>query len=58
MEAEKAGVSSKEKEQSSLAFEKQTGPREFTRAGVLEAVSKLIATDDQVSYVPIKKGSY
>src|SRR5271155_299478 len=37
-----------EPQQSTLGFEKVTGPREFTREGVLEAVTKLIATDDQV----------
>ena len=37
-------------EQSMVGFEKITGPREFTREGVLEAIAKLIATDDQVTY--------
>jgi hypothetical protein len=44
-EDEKAG---KNKGQSKLEFETSTGPREFTREGVVEAVAKLIATDDQV----------
>ena len=37
-------------EQSKLGFEHMTGPREFTREGVLDAVAKLVATDDQVRY--------
>lgn len=45
--AEKVGEPT---EQSIIGFEKITGPREFTREGVLEAVAKLIATDDQVKY--------
>ena len=36
-------------EQSTVGFEKIMGPREFTREGVLDAVAKLIATDDQVT---------
>jgi len=38
------------KEQQSLDFETVTGPREFTRAGVLDAVAKLVATNNQVSH--------
>lgn len=41
-------------EQSKLGFERMTGPREFTRDGVLDAVAKLIATDDQVRYTYIQ----
>ena len=43
--AQKVGIPT---EQSMIGFEKMTGPREFTREGVLEAVAKLITTDDQV----------
>ena len=38
------------KEQQQLAFQTVTGPREFTRARTLHAVTKLIATNDQVSH--------
>jgi len=52
MEEEKAeeerGRSTK-KQQQQLDFKAVTGPREFTRAGVLHAVARLIATNDQVS---------
>jgi len=34
--------------QSTILFEKITGPSEFTREGAIEAVAKLITTDDQV----------
>lgn len=36
------------KQQQLLDYTKVTGPREFTRDGVLHAVAKLIATDNQV----------
>lgn len=53
MEAEKEdkkrGRMTKKKEQQSLDFETVTGPREFTRLGVLNAVTKLIATNNEVS---------
>jgi hypothetical protein len=35
--------------QQQLGFEPMIGPREFTRAGTLHAVAKLIATNNQVS---------
>ena len=38
----------KTKAQQVLAFEMVTGPREFTRPNVLEAVAKLIASNNQV----------
>ena len=38
----------KDETQTKLGFGKMTVPREFTREGILEAVAKLIATDDQV----------
>lgn len=44
-EAEKAQIT-----QEKLRFDKVTGPREFTREGVVAAVGKLISTDDQVSF--------
>lgn len=53
MEEEKAeqerGISTKKRQQQQLDFKTVTGPREFTRAGILHAVAKLIATNDQVS---------
>jgi hypothetical protein len=48
-EEEKRGRTTKKKEQQTLDFKSVTGPREFTRAGVLNAVTKLIATNNQVS---------
>ena len=38
------------KQQQLLDFKTVMGPREFTREGVLHAVAKLIATNDQVSH--------
>jgi hypothetical protein len=53
MEAEKAlekrGRQTKKKAQQLLDFKGVVGPREFTRAGTLQAVAKLIATNNQVS---------
>jgi hypothetical protein len=57
--AEKGVVSGNEGGQSKLGFEKVIGPREFTRAGTLDAVAKLIVTNNQVSeslpYSPLSK---
>jgi hypothetical protein len=39
-----------EQRQQKLDFKIVTGPREFTRSGILQAVAKLIATNNQVSY--------
>jgi len=47
-EAEASGRMTKKQQQ--LDFQTVMGPREFTREGVLHAVAKLIATNDQVSY--------
>lgn len=47
MEVDKLDAENKEI-QTKLGFEKMTAPREFTREGILQAVAKLIATDDQV----------
>jgi len=47
-EEEKRGPSTKKKTQQLLDFKSVTGPREFTRARTLEAVTKLIATNNQV----------
>jgi len=44
-EAEKQGRLTQEQQQKKLSFQTVTGPREFTRAGVLHAVTKLIATN-------------
>ena len=48
-EAELRGRTTK-KQQQLLDFKSVTGPQEFTREGVLHAVAKLIATNDQVSH--------
>jgi hypothetical protein len=48
-EAKKNGRKSEKKTQQHLKFGIVTGPREFTRAGILNAVTKLIATNNQVS---------
>jgi hypothetical protein len=48
-EAEKRGRMSKKAKQQHLDFKTVTGPHEFTRAGVLHAVTNLIATNNQVS---------
>jgi len=54
MEKEKAaavrGPLTKKQQQQQLDFPKVVGPQEFTRAGALHAVTKLIATNDQVSH--------
>ena len=36
--------------QQQLDFEVVTGPREFTRSGTLQAVTMLIASNNQVSF--------
>ena len=52
MEEEKAvaerGIMMMKKGQQLLDFAPVVGPREFMRAGILEAVAKLIATNNQV----------
>jgi len=48
-EAEERGRMSKKEKQQLLDFRKVTGPCEFTRANVLQAVATLIATNNQVS---------
>jgi hypothetical protein len=40
----------KKQEQQQLSFQTVTGPREFTRAGVLQSVTELIATNNQASH--------
>jgi len=45
------GRQTKKKQQQTLDFKIVTGPREFTRSGVLQAVAALIATNNQVSLV-------
>jgi len=47
-ELEKRGRTTKKQAQQLLNFESVTGPREFTRAGTLQAVAKLITTNNQV----------
>jgi len=46
---EERGRSTRKKQQQQLDFKGVTGPQEFTRAGALHAVVKLIATNNQVS---------
>jgi hypothetical protein len=48
-EAAKRGRLTKKQQQQQLDFKIVTGPRDFTREGVLHAVTKLIATNNQVS---------
>jgi hypothetical protein len=48
--ARKAKEKGKGKEQTWLGFSKVKGPGEFSREGILEAVAKLIACEDQVSF--------
>jgi hypothetical protein len=48
-EANKRGQLTQKQQQQQLSYQTVTGPREFTRVGVLHAVTKLIATDNQVS---------
>jgi hypothetical protein len=47
---EKRGRMSNKQRQQQLDFKTMTGPREFTREGVLDAVTKLIATNNQVNF--------
>ena len=49
-EAERRGQMSNKARQQQLDFKMLTGPREFTRAGVLHTVTTLIATNNQVSH--------
>src|SRR5271155_3790374 len=49
-EAEKQETQMKKGKQQQLAFKTVTGPCKFMRAGVLHAVTKLIATNNQVSH--------
>lgn len=46
--AEKLGRQTTKLQQQPLGFETITGPQEFTRGAVLNAVTKLIATNNQV----------
>jgi hypothetical protein len=48
MEEEKRNPKSKKQKKLDSAFEKVQGPREFTREGVLHAISQFVAVDDQV----------
>lgn len=49
-EAKEQGRLTKKQQQQQLDFKSVTGPREFTRAGTLHAVTKLIATNNQVNH--------
>jgi hypothetical protein len=53
-DAKKKGRLTKKQEQQQLTFQTVTGPRDFTRGGVLNAVTKLIATNNQVSLIFLK----
>jgi hypothetical protein len=46
---ETRGRSTKKQVQQQLDFKGVTGPQEFTRAGALHSIAKLIATNNQVS---------
>jgi hypothetical protein len=48
MEKEKRGASPDELQQQQLNFGGVTTPQEFSREGALDAIVKLIATNDQV----------
>jgi hypothetical protein len=48
-EEEETGQSTKKQMQQTLDFKTMMGPCKFTRSGVLHAVVKLIATNNQVS---------
>ena len=49
-EEAKRGPSTKKKAQQQLDFKSVMGPREFTRVRTLEAITKLIATNNQVCF--------
>ena len=49
--SDKRGQQTKKKQQQMLDFKIVTGPCEFTRSGVLQAVVALIVTNNQVSLV-------
>jgi hypothetical protein len=49
-EDEKRGRLTKKQRQQQLDFKTVTGPREFTRAGVLDAVTRLIVTNNLVGH--------
>ncbi len=53
-EAKQKGRLTKKQAQQLLAFQTVTGLREFTRGGILQAVTKLIATNNQVSPIFVK----
>ena len=48
MQAEKNGRPKGKQQEIDKMLEKRTGPQEFTREGVIEAVAKFVACDDQV----------
>ena len=50
-EAKEQGRLTKKQQQQQLDFKTVTGPCEFTREAVLHAVTKLIATNNQVSHL-------
>jgi hypothetical protein len=47
---EQRGRQTKKQVQQQLTFKTVTGPCEFTRGGILDAVAKLIVTNNQVSH--------
>lgn len=55
-EAKEQGRLTKKQQQQQLGFKTVVGPRDFTREAALHAVTKLIATNNQVSHVvPLKE---
>ena len=52
---EEQGRQTNKKKQQTLDFKSVIGPSEFTRAGVLHAVAALIATNNQVSFIPYRQ---
>ena len=52
-EANKKGRLTKKQEQQQLTFQTVTGPREFMREGVLNAVTKQIAINNQVGLITL-----
>ena len=52
---EEWGRQTNKKKQQMLDFKSVISPSEFTRAGVLHAVAALIATNNQVSFIPYRQ---
>ena len=52
---EERGRQTNKKKQQTLDFKSVIGPSEFMRAGVLHTVAALIATNNQVSFIPYRQ---